>query len=79
MVMQDVAFEMKYQSGKEEQDPLDFLSRHLLPANNANDDTEHTMKAIINDGPAVLLQKIMEESRKDEVLQKLRTVITKGN
>ena len=28
MDMQDVAFEMKYEPGKDEADPLDFLSRH---------------------------------------------------
>ena len=78
MAMQDVDFEMKYQPGKDEQDPLDFLSRHPLPTND-DEDTEYAVKAIINDRPAVLLSKIREESRKDETLQKLRTVISKGN
>ena len=78
MAMLDVDFEMKYQPGKNEQDPLDFLSRHPLQTND-DEDTEYAVKAIINDRPAVLLSKIREESRKDEALQKLRTVISKGN
>ena len=67
MAMQDVDFEMKYQPGKDEQDPLDCLSEYPSPANNGNDDAEYIVNQIIR-----------EESRKDKVFQKLRTVITKG-
>ena len=76
MAMQDIDFEMKYQPGKDEQDPLDFLSWHPLPTND-DEDTEYAVKVTINDRPAVLLSKIREESRKDETFQKLRTVISK--
>eukprot|EP00795_Rhopilema_esculentum_P010028 gene10028-18658_t len=69
---------MKYQPGKDEQDLLDSLSHHPLPITD-DEDTEHTVKAIINDRPAVLLSKIKEETRKDETLLKLRTIITKGD
>jgi hypothetical protein len=31
MDMQDVDFEIVYEPGKDEADPLDFLSRHPLP------------------------------------------------
>ena len=78
MAMQDVDFEMKYEPGKDEKDPLDFLSRHPLPTTD-DEDTEHTVKAIINDRPAVLLSKIKDETGKDEALLKLRAVITKGD
>ena len=39
MDMQDVDFEMKYESVRDELDPLDFLSRHPLPVI-GNDDRE---------------------------------------
>eukprot|EP00795_Rhopilema_esculentum_P016089 gene16089-7441_t len=49
------------------------------PRRDDDKDTEHTVKAIINDRPAVLLSKIKEETRKDETHLKLRTIITKGD
>ena len=78
MAMQDVDFEMKYQPGKDEADPLDFLSRHPLPETE-EDDTEHTVKAIINKEPTVIIEKIQAETRRDKTLLKLRNIITKGD
>lgn len=46
MDMQDVDFEMKYEPGRDELDPLDFLSRHPLPVI-GNDNTEKVLKAVI--------------------------------
>ena len=43
--MQDVNFEMKYEPGRDELDPLDFLSRHPLLVI-GNDDTEKALKAV---------------------------------
>ena len=31
MLMQDVGYELVYEPGKDEADPLDYLSRHPLP------------------------------------------------
>ena len=31
MLMQDVGYELVYEPGKDEPDPLDYLSRHPLP------------------------------------------------
>lgn len=56
MSMQDVDFEMKYQPGKDEADPLDFLSRHPLP-DTVEDGTEYAVKAIIKREPAVIIDK----------------------
>ena len=78
MAMQDVDFEMKYQPGKDEADPLDFLSRHPLPDTD-EEDTEYTVKAIIDKEPTALIDKIRLETSKDETLQKLRKIVTKGN
>ena len=76
--MQDVDFEMRYEPGRDELDPLDFLSRHPLPAI-GNDDTEKVLKAVITTEHAVVLDRNREETRQDRVLRKLSQIIRKGN
>ena len=76
--MQDVDFEMKYEPGRDELDPLDFLSRHPLPVIE-NDDTEKVLKAAITTEHAVVLDRIREETSQDRVLRKLSQTIRKGN
>ena len=66
---------MKYEPGRDELDPLDFLSRHPLPVIE-NDDTE---KAAITTEHAVVLDRIREETSQDRVLRKLSQTIRKGN
>ena len=78
MDMQDVDFEMKYEPGRDELDPLDFLSRHPLPVI-GNDDTEKVLKAAITTEHAVVLDRIREETSQDRVLRKLSQTIRKGN
>ena len=78
MDMQDVDFEMKYEPGRDELDPLDFLSRHPLPVI-GNDDTEKVLKAAIATEHAVVLDRIREETSHDRVLRKLSQTIRKGN
>ncbi|CAC5367355.1 unnamed protein product [Mytilus coruscus] len=71
MDMQDVDFELIYEPGKDEADPLDFLSRHPLPEKKT-DQTEKIIKAIIANEHAVVLERLQEET--------LRTCIqTKSN
>ena len=72
MSLQDVDFEMKYQAGKDEADPLDFRSRHSLP-NAVEDDTEYVVKAIIKGKPAVIIDKIREETRNNATLKEKRS------
>ena len=50
---------MKYEPGRDELDPLDFLSRHPLPVIE-NDDTEKVLKAAITTEHAVVLDRITE-------------------
>ena len=52
MDMKDVDFDVKYEPGKDEVDPLDFLSRHPLPII-GNNDTE-ILKVIIETEHAVV-------------------------
>ena len=67
MAMQYVDFEMKYQPGKDKLDPFDFQSRHPLPEVE-EDDTEHVVKAIAKEEPTVVIDKIKEETRKDQTI-----------
>ena len=77
MDMRDVDFEMKYEPGRDEADPLDFLSRHPLP-NIGNSSTEKILKAAIETEHAVVLERIKEETHRDTALQKLSTTIKRN-
>ncbi|CAG2249249.1 unnamed protein product [Mytilus edulis] len=78
MDMQDVDFEIMYEPGKDEADPLDFLSRHPLPEKE-HDETERVIKAVIHNEHAVILERLQEETNKDEHLIKLKDCILKTN
>ena len=65
--MQDADFELTYESGKDEADPLDFLSRHPLPEM-GEDTTERIIKSITTVEPAIVLDKIRRETAKDSTM-----------
>ena len=67
MDMQDVDYELVYEPGKDEQDPLDFLSRHPLPIS-GTDNTEKVIKSVITSEHAIVLDHIKEETQKDRQL-----------
>ena len=71
-------FEMKYEPGRNEADPLDFLSRQPLPII-GNKSTEKILKASIETKHAIVLDGITGETRRDTALQKLSATIKKGN
>ena len=70
MEMQDVDYELVYERGKDEKDPLDFLLRHPLPET-GDDATEKVSKWIVNTEHAVVIDKVREEAQKATVLKKL--------
>ena len=76
MDMQDVDYKLVYEPRKDEEDPLDFLSRHLLPIL-GSDNTEKVIKSIINAEHTVVLDNIRLETSKDKQLQKLQRRIIK--
>ena len=78
MDMRDVDFEIVYEPVKDEADPLDFLSRHPLPEKE-NDGTEWVIKAVIDNEHAVVLERLQEETNKDEQLHKLKECILKSD
>ena len=78
MDMQDVDYEMRYEPGKDEADPMDFLSRHPLPET-GEDETEDMIKSVTEAEPAIVLRKIRTATTQDATLQKLRQIIYEGN
>ena len=70
MDMQDVDFELLYEPGKDDADPMDYLSRHPLPVT-GTDNTENVVKSILTTEHAVVLDRIRKETATDKQLQKL--------
>ena len=68
MEMQDLDYELVYEPGEDEADPLDFLSRHPLPET-GHDKTEKIIRWNVNAEHAVVVTRIREETQKDEVMQ----------
>ena len=71
MEMQNVDYELIYEPGKDAADPMDYLSRHPLPETDT-DDTEMTIKMIVNNEHGVVLKSIYEATMKDEILQDVK-------
>ena len=80
MEMQDVDYELVYEPGKDEMDPLaiDVLSRHPLPET-GDGKTEKIIRWNVNTEHAVVITRIREETQKDEVKQRLAKRIVKGD
>ena len=76
--MQDVDCKLVYEPGKDEADPLNFLSRHPLPET-GHDKTEKIIRWNVNTEHGVVVTGIREETQKDEVMQRLAKRITKGD
>ena len=76
MEMQDVDYELVYEPGKDEKDPLDFLSRHPLPET-GDDNTEKIIRWTVKTEHAVVIDKVRQETHRDAVMQKLAERITK--
>ena len=60
MEIQDVDYELVYEPGKDEADPLDYLSRHPLPET-GDDSTEKIIRWTVNTEHAVVLTRIREK------------------
>ena len=71
MDMQNVDYELVYEPGKDENDPLDFLSRHPLPILGTNN-TEKVIKNIIESEHAIVIDQVRRETEKDQQLQRLQ-------
>ena len=59
MDMQDVYYELVYEPGKNEKDPLNFISRHPLPETE-EDTIEAYVKYLVKTEHAVILDHIKE-------------------
>ena len=76
MDKQDVDFMLVYMPGKDDDDPMDYLSRHPLPIT-GTDNTEKVVKRILTAEHAVELDSTRKENAKDKQLQKLYKRIVK--
>lgn len=76
MELQDLDFEVKYEPGRDEQDPMDYLSRHPLPETE-KDKTEKVVRQISRSESSTTLEELREETRKDEKMQLLIECINK--
>lgn len=64
MGLQDVDFGLVYNPGKNEAEPLDFLSRNLLPET-SQDTVDEIVKQVITEEHAVVVDQILKETQKD--------------
>ncbi|KAJ8045060.1 hypothetical protein HOLleu_07986 [Holothuria leucospilota] len=71
MDMQNVDYEMVYEPGRDEKDPLDFLSRHPMQETD-DDETELNIKQIVADEHSVVIDKILKHTKEDNQLQKVK-------
>jgi len=78
MEMQDVDYELIYEPGKDEADPLDFLSRHPLPTTE-QDDTEMSVKQVLQAEHAIVMKDIKRALEKDVQLQDVIQRILKND
>ena len=68
MDMQDVGYELVYEPEKDEQDRLDFLSRHPLPESDT-DNAENVIKSVINSQHAIVFSVILLQRFKKDAKQ----------
>ncbi len=78
MEMQNVDYTLVYEPGKDEADPLDFLSRHPL-STTGTDSTERMIKHVIETEHAVIMKDIVRETLQDEQLCSVNERIHKGD
>ena len=78
MEMQDEDYELVYEPGKDEVDPLDYLSRHLVH-DTRDDKTEEIIRWTVNAEHSLVITRIREETPKDEAMQRLPKRIAKGS
>ena len=70
MEMGYVDYVLVYEPGKDEADPLDFLSRHPL-FKTGYEKTEKMIRWNVNTEHAVFVTRIREDTQKDEVMKRL--------
>ena len=77
MNMQDVDFELKYKPGKDDKDPMDYLSRHQLP-DTVQDEAEATVGQVAEHFTTIT-KKIKSASNDDELYQALKKIILQSS
>ena len=75
--MQDVDYIIEYVPGKDDKDPLDYLSRHPLEATEDAED-EHSIKWMVQQDHAILMKDIQKATDEDEEIQKILQITRHG-
>jgi len=75
--MQDIEYQLEYVPGKDERDPLDYLSRHPLRTTEDND-TEKIVKWITQQEHAVLIKDIQKANEEDQEIQRVKEILRSG-
>ena len=70
MEITDFDFELKYEPGRNEVDPLGYISRHPI-SENYWDNTEQVINHISHKENAETLDRIRTKTKKDKILRKL--------
>jgi len=78
MEITDFDFELKYEPGRNELDPLDYISRHPI-SENYRDNTEQIINHISHKENAETLERIRTETKKDDTLTKLTSLVTNND
>ncbi|XP_053400392.1 uncharacterized protein K02A2.6-like [Mercenaria mercenaria] len=78
MEMQDVDYELIYVPGKDEADPMDYLSRHPLEETES-DDTENIIKMIVFNEHGVVTDSIKQATSEDEILRKIKDIMRRNH
>eukprot|EP00794_Sanderia_malayensis_P017874 gene17874-19653_t len=78
MDMQDANYALVYEPGRNDKDPLDFISRHPLP-DTQKDTIEESVRYVAETEYAITMEHIQGETKTNELLQKLMKRIHKGD
>ena len=70
MEITDFDFELKYEPGRNELDPLEYIPGYTI-SENRQDNTEQVINHIIHKENALTLYKVRIKTKKDNILRKL--------
>lgn len=76
--MSDLDYEMKYKPGRDEHNPLDYLSRHRTTEKN-KDKTEEVIKWMMRKENAIVVDRIQDEMEKGMALELIKQLMRKHN
>ena len=77
--MQDVDYELEYRPGRDDKDPLDYLSRHPLPNEEGTNIEEKGIKWLMKAEHGIIEDHIRKATDTDDELQEILKTLRNGN